>query len=223
MSKLLYIPWFREWDTVSFPWNKIWKYYQKTWKSFHRFTLPWDTLSPEWEIFSLTSLEQKIFDALQSYKDSVLDIVLYSLSALPTLRALNSHLEKQNNIASCTLLHPANNPLLAVQNMDWVKRNGIWEIYWSEYFLQWNPDKVFQNLIGDWRWDGIGFQRDLKDMDSWEFERLYAELRKKDRLKLKIITSWKDMITGEVEIDINTSLYRAIVSHIPKFNPQDIF
>lgn len=212
MKNILYIPWFQESNNDSSPWKII---ASQVSGSFQRLILPWDISSPINEKFSLSDLEDKIMQTLSNTKEAI-HVIAYSLSALPTLRGIISNSDEGiSPVLSCSLLHPAKNPLEAVQIMDWTRRRWRWDILSLEHYTEWDTSEIYDKLI--WKWNGNPeqFQRDL----SFDFSDIYwNELMEYFRIQLwftpKIYSSSQDIIIWEKDIK-GKKVWETLRSHFP--------
>lgn len=204
MSSHLHFPGFKEQEGI---WENLRQAYleahskkkKKKW-TFSQIILPWDPKYSGDEIFSMADSQKIFIESLQEIRDKT-TISVYSLSAWPALQAILESLRVNPELAklikSIIFLNPAKDPLHAVRIMDWILRNGSWEVFPEEHFLEWDPQEVYKTLIEWWQWNGTQFQIDLNlKRDAQQFNKLVKDIQDEFKIKILELSNPQDIVTN---------------------------
>ncbi len=238
-NKVLYIPWFREIRDKRSPGNKLEEYCKSEGVGFERVILPGDVDSGDDSLFTMSWVEDRVNDVLSSQRDTC-KIVSYSFSAFPTHKTLLLYAEElRDRVEKVLFLHPVKDPLYSVTMMDWVFRQGEWKPRNKEYFIEWDPQGKFENLIRHWKWDAKKFQADLREHTDYIhqkypqflgeehllFDFYNAVLHNHSKCPIDTFENEQDIITYPTENiwQWQKSAARAAAKHIPKLTGEQIY
>ncbi len=229
-EKNLYIPWFRESYSKRSPWFILQQKSMSVWMNFERFIIPWDTNNWSDVQFSLSTLEDSIFNYISEIQDRI-HIIVFSLSAFPVLKAISKLLDenKSGMISSLFFVHPAKNPLYSVKVMDWSLRWWKWKLLPDSHYLYGNPDTVFSELIWNWKGSPWQFQSDLRyyseqiKNNTHYFDTLKKELWEQSKIPIKELNNSRDYVIHTIWLPWNwvKSVATVMQSHIPNISAWD--
>lgn len=221
---ILYVPWFQEPETKRFLWFRLEELCRKTNRDFQRLILPWDTDKNDEDLFSMSRLESRIQQVIEESKEQ-LSLVTYSLSSLPTLRAVhNSQDERVCKVKNAIFVQPALDPLYSVMIMDLIRRDWEGLPYSREHFLNSDPQYVFEKLIKSWNGDAEWFQNDLRGQHGEQYFRdMSHEIYNNSWTQVRVIQKEDDAVTNILPIERwRKWAMSAFKSHIPTIDPEEV-
>ena len=241
MTQLLNIKWFQEQDSKKSPKTQIHKHCMDNGIYYHECEIPGDTsIDKDTDsVFTMDTwkneIKDKIIDILDK-DDEKLTVSAYSLAARPTIDAINELCEEYQARIKLTLIRPAYNPLHAIKVLDWKKTPEFITLQNDDYYLKWNPEKVFNALISGWKWyddwkgEWVQFQKDLQ-----EYVRRWIFTYPKFQEYIENLWFSAKIVGGKIEEDrvihdLKNQTYsrekrwtdKALMSHLPLLSKEDL-